>query len=136
MFFWHLFVQAFIAGASVLVILSTFGSPPYITRRLSLILLSALIVSLAMVLAEIAIPAVSEDAKLAVNSLTRGRYRRHFWGLTIGAGLIVPIILMALFLFSGGHLSVLGIVAALLALAGLFSFEDHWVKAGQIAPLS
>lgn len=136
MFFWHLLVQAFIAGASVLVILSPFGTPRNVMRWSSFILFGALIVSLAMVLAEIAIPAVSEDAKLAVNSLTTGRYCRHFWGLTIGAGLIVPIILMALFLFLGGHLSVLGIVAALLALAGLFSFEDHWVKAGQIVPLS
>ena len=52
-----------------------------------------------------------------------------------GAGVAVPIVLTAFFLFSRS-LPWFAIAAAVLALMGLYSFEDLWVKAGQSVPLS
>lgn len=136
LFLWHLLVQACIAGSSTLLILGIVsGVAQEIIRRSSLILLASLVVSLAMVLAEAALPHVSEDVKFAMHSLVRGRYCRRFWGLTIGAGLLIPIALTIFFLSSAAS-SGFAILGALLSLAGLFWFEELWVKAGQSVPLS
>ena len=110
---------------------------PGILRPSGLILLISLIVSLAMNMGEIALPHVSEDVRIATQVLINGRLSRRFWGLVIGTGLIAPIILASLGLASlvpGAW--AFAVVAAVLALAGLWWFEELWVKAGQAAPLS
>lgn len=136
LFLWHLLLQALSAGASV-VLLAAFAShaPFAILRDSGLILFSALLLSLAMVLAEIALPHATEDAALANRSLVRGRYRLQFWGLALGIGFVIPVLLTAAFLFWRPS-PWLAIVSALLALAGLYWYEDVWVKAGQVVPLS
>jgi Fe-S-cluster-containing dehydrogenase component/formate-dependent nitrite reductase membrane component NrfD len=136
MFVWHLLVQSLIAGSAFLWILGALNhAETQFVRRSALILLVSLAVSLTMVLLEIALPHVSEDARLAMRSLVRGRYALSFWTLTIAAGLILPIVLSALFLLSFVS-SAVAWIAPLAALAGVFSFEDMWVKAGQSVPLS
>ena len=136
LFLWHLLLQAITAGASVVLLAgAAAGAASDMLRDSALILFSALLLSLAMVLAEIALPHASEDAALANHSLVRGRFRGRFWGLAVGIGFAVPIVLSALFLFAGLSLW-LAIAAALLALAGLYCYEDVWVKAGQVVPLS
>jgi formate-dependent nitrite reductase membrane component NrfD len=108
---------------------------PEILRPPVLILLISLIVSLAMNMGEIALPHVSEDVRIATRVLTSGRLSRRFWGLVIIVGLIAPIILIVLVMASAVPMTV-DIAAALLALAGLWWFEELWVKAGQSVPLS
>ena len=136
MFLWHLLVQAVIAGSAVLWIVAVLGhAEMQFVRRSALILLISVAASLFMVLFEIALPHVSEDARLAMRSLVRGRYAFRFWALIIVVGLIVPIVLSALFLMSLISPAVAWI-GPLAALAALFSFEDLWVKAGQSVPLS
>jgi formate-dependent nitrite reductase membrane component NrfD len=93
------------------------------------------IISLAMILAEITLPHVSEDVALAVEALTRGELSGRFWLLAIGLGLVVPIVLTALAWSRVVRPDVIGFAAAL-ALAGVWWFEDLWVRAGQIVPLS
>ena len=136
LFLWHLLVQALAAGASV-VLLAGFASGARLEmlRDSALILFCALLLSLIMVLAEIALPHATEDAALANQSLVKGRYRVQFWGLAIGVGFVIPIVLSALFLFQGLSLW-FAMASAVLALAGLFWYEDVWVKAGQVVPLS
>jgi len=73
--------------------------------------------------------------KIAMQALTRGRFSGRFWGLVVGAGLIAPIVLTGLVLSLTVPMMV-EFVAALLALAGIWWFEELWVKAGQLAPLS
>jgi formate-dependent nitrite reductase membrane component NrfD len=110
---------------------------PGILSPTVLILLISLIVSLAMNIGETALPHVSEDVRIATRTLVSGRLSRRFWGLVIGAGLIAPIILASLVSVSTlPSASAFAIVAAVLALAGLWWFEELWVKAGQSAPLS
>jgi formate-dependent nitrite reductase membrane component NrfD len=138
LFLWHLLVQAFVAGsATILIVGVLIDAPSGILRSAVLILLISLIVSLAMNLGEIALPHVSEDVRIATQALISGSLCRRFWGLVIGTGLIAPIVLISLVLTSlVPSASAFAIVAAVLALAGLWWFEELWVKAGQSAPLS
>jgi formate-dependent nitrite reductase membrane component NrfD len=131
-------VQALVAGsATILITAILMDASPGIIRPAGLILLLSLIVSLAMNMGEIALPHVSEDVRIATRVLINGRLSRRFWGLVIGTGLIAPIILASLGLSSlVPSASAFAVVAAVLALAGLWWFEELWVKAGQAAPLS
>ena len=136
LFLWHLLIQALVAGSSTILIAGILMAvAPEILRPPVLILLISLIVSLAMNMGEIALPHVSEDVRIATRVLTSGRLSRRFWGLVIIVGLIAPIILIVLVMASAVPMTV-DIAAALLALAGLWWFEELWVKAGQSVPLS
>jgi Fe-S-cluster-containing dehydrogenase component/formate-dependent nitrite reductase membrane component NrfD len=136
LFLWHLLVQAFVAGsATILIVGILMDTPAQILGPAVVILLASLIVSLAMNIGEISLPHVSEDVKIATQALIRGQLSRRFWGLVIGIGLMAPIILASLVITSSLP-KAFGIVAATLALAGLWWFEELWVKAGQCAPLS
>jgi formate-dependent nitrite reductase membrane component NrfD len=138
LFLWHLLVQALVAGSATILITGILmDAPPGILRPAVLILLISLIVSLAMNMGEIALPHVSEDVRIATRALTKGQLSGRFWRLVVGAGLITPIILASLVLASLlPSASAFAIVAPVLALAGLWWFEELWVKAGQSAPLS
>jgi Fe-S-cluster-containing dehydrogenase component/formate-dependent nitrite reductase membrane component NrfD len=136
LFLWHLLVQAFVAGsASILIAGLLMRVASEVLRPASLILLISLIVSLAMNLGEVALPHVSEDVRIATRMLIRGRLSGRFWGLVIGLGLVAPIVLAALVVASAAPMG-LDVAAAVLALAGLWWFEELWVKAGQSVPLS
>jgi Fe-S-cluster-containing dehydrogenase component/formate-dependent nitrite reductase membrane component NrfD len=136
LFLWHLLVQALVAGSATILIAGILmDATPQILRPSVSILLISLIVSLAMNMGEIALPHVSEDVRIATRVLINGRLSRRFWGLVIGLGLVAPIILAALVVTSSLPVA-FAIVAAVLALAGLWWFEEIWVKAGQSVPLS
>ena len=136
LFFWHLLLQALSAGASVVLLAGLASREPFVTLHdAALILFSALVLTLAMILAEIALPHATEDASLAAGSMVTGRFRMQFWGAAIAIGLAVPVILTASFLFWRPS-PWLTVISALLALAGLYWYEDVWVKAGQVVPLS
>jgi hypothetical protein len=69
------------------------------------------------------------DVACAARLITRGALSGRFWGGAVAAGIAVPLVLT---LF--GTPAVL--LGAILALAGLWIYEDVWVKAGQSIPLS
>jgi hypothetical protein len=74
------------------------------------------------------------DVALAARLVTRGAYRVRFWAGVMGAGIAVPLLLLVL---AAAWDSVgVSVLAALLALAGLWVWEDVWVRAGQSVPLS
>lgn len=136
LFLWHLLLQALIAGAGVVLLAGfTRGARFEMLHDCALILFSALLLSLAMVLAEIALPHATEDAALATRSLVRGQYRFQFWALAVGIGFAIPIVLSAFYLFWRPS-PWLAIASSVVALAGLFCYENVWVKAGQVVPLS
>jgi hypothetical protein len=72
------------------------------------------------------------DVARAARLITRGHYSGRFWTMVIGIGIVVPVTLAVLWPAGGLY----GTIAALLALAGLWAYEDVWVKAGQSIPLS
>jgi formate-dependent nitrite reductase membrane component NrfD len=88
-----------------------------------------------MIMGEIALPHVSEDVRIATQLLIRGRLSARFWGLAVGVGMVAPIIFAAM-AYSFAVTRAFSIAAAVLALAGLWWFEELWVKAGQSVPLS
>ena len=69
------------------------------------------------------------DTARAARLITRGPWRRQFWLVTVIAGTVAPIVMIWL----SPSAAVLG---ALLALLGLWVYEDTWIKAGQALPLS
>src|SRR5207245_11169249 len=71
----------------------------------------------------------SLDAARAAALITRGEWKTPFWGGVIAAGTALPIVLV----WPTPYSAALG---GALALAGLWIYEDLWVKAGQSGPLS
>jgi Fe-S-cluster-containing dehydrogenase component/formate-dependent nitrite reductase membrane component NrfD len=136
LFLWHLLVQAFVAGSATILIAGILMNAPLeILGSAIRILLISIIVSGAMIIGEIALPHVSEDVRIATRVLIRGRLSGRFWGLVVGVGMVAPIVLTALALSSALPIA-FAFVAAVLSLAGLWWFEELWVKAGQAVPLS
>jgi len=138
-FFWHLIVQALLAGAAVMLLLDlVVGSNTWDEYAVILVSLITLMgspgASLILILLEVLLPHRSQHSRLAVNNMVRGRFRVQFWGLAIGLGLIAPLLLFAAAIL--GDIDPLYAVIALFVLAGAWFWDDLWVKAGQSVPLS
>ena len=153
-FFWHLLVHALVAGSAVWLLatlyyrshllaedasFSSLAASLYMLDRAFVLLRFFLILSLCMTLAELFMPHASEDARLASQNWIKGHLRNRFWGLTIGAGLVLPILLLlgaTNLNLNLAAISKMMAAAAILALAGVWWFEEGWVKAGQSVQLS
>jgi hypothetical protein len=146
----HLIVSAVVAGYAALLLASiafpghlsgvVSGTEPGLPGDLRLddvlgpMLFVALFVHGALVLIEVLSRHSVRDAALAARLLTRGAYRARFWGGVVLLGTLVPM--TALFAAVAVDSTSLTIVGALLALGGLWLWEDLWVKVGQSIPLS
>jgi formate-dependent nitrite reductase membrane component NrfD len=120
----HLLVTAVVAGAAVTLL----AHGPSAGRRG--LLLTALGVNLFLILAERYTPHANLDAALAARLITDGPWRGLFWGGVVVTGTLLPALLLL------PTSRVTAVVAALLALGGLYLWEESWVKAGQAVPLS
>jgi Fe-S-cluster-containing dehydrogenase component/formate-dependent nitrite reductase membrane component NrfD len=135
-FLWHLLIQALVAGAATMLIAGfVMNAAQEIMRPALVILLISLAASLAMIMGEIALPHIGEDVRIATQALTKGKLSTRFWGLAIAVGLVAPIVLAVVALTFAGP-GVAEFATAILALAGLWWFEELWVTAGQSVPLS
>jgi Fe-S-cluster-containing dehydrogenase component/Ni/Fe-hydrogenase subunit HybB-like protein len=149
----HLVVAAVLAGTAALIVtLAALAGParaepcgagvyeqarcldPAALDGLLSILLAALVLHLVLLALELFSRHAVRDAALAARLIKRGAYRVHFWVGVIGGGVALPVVL-ALAAAALDSSAVAGL-AALLALAGLWVWEDVWVKAGQSVPLS
>jgi formate-dependent nitrite reductase membrane component NrfD len=136
LFFWHLLVQSFIAGAaSIRLIATAIGMVGSFLPLLDKMLALALLLALLMITIEVTTPAAGEDVRYATDVMTRGALRLPFWILAVGLGTAAPIVIMMLKLSPALHDPARN-VACVLALIGLFAFEELWVIAGQAVPLS
>ena len=129
----HLLVGAVIAGAASLsvigmvgVIVSGMTAPPL--WSLTLLMLLGLLVHALILAAELGGAHPNLDAARAARLITRA-WRGRFWGVVVVIGIVVPLLLAVVGPFAA-------VAAALCALAGLWVYEDLWVKAGQSIPLS
>ncbi|HEV8675717.1 MAG TPA: 4Fe-4S dicluster domain-containing protein [Methylomirabilota bacterium] len=120
----QLLVGAVLAGAAVALLAH---GPLAGLRGL---LIAALGVNLLLVLAELYTPHTNLDAGAAARVVTQGPGRAAFWGGVVVGGTLVP----ALLLLAASPAP--AAVASLLALAGLYCWEECWVRAGQAVPLS
>jgi Fe-S-cluster-containing dehydrogenase component/formate-dependent nitrite reductase membrane component NrfD len=137
--FWHLVVKAISAGAAVLILIGSlelvtpyqFMSPQMFFWLIHILVVS-LLAGLGMVCGELFMKHGSEESIRAGGLLLSGPLARSFWLLVVGLGVVVPA---ALIFWQAGAL-IPGVVAALLALFGLWMYEHLWIKAGQAIPLS
>ncbi len=139
LFFIHLVVQACVAGAAFFVLVSVWCDfDQWRVAGLVFVAMPVLVfstsVGLVMIFFEAFRPHARPDAKRAIVNMRSGHLRFRFWGLAVGIGLALPLLLyLAAIVFQTDKLYT---AIALLALAGLWFFEDVWVRAGQSVPLS
>jgi hypothetical protein len=91
----------------------------------------SLALSGAVLFAEAFTAHAGHDARRAARLVTRGPYRARFWWGIVAAGTVAPLVLLV-----SSALPVTSAAAALLALGGLWLWEDIWIRAGQALPLS
>jgi Fe-S-cluster-containing dehydrogenase component/formate-dependent nitrite reductase membrane component NrfD len=134
----HLIVAAALAGAASLSIAAAVASPHNAEADPSATLWPLLFLSLLahgfLIGLEVFNRHAVHDATLAARLIRRGSYRARFWGGVVLGGVLVPMALMIA--GAAADSSALSALGALLALAGLWLWEDLWVKAGQSVPLS
>jgi len=82
---------------------------------------------------ELWMPHGTQDAAQAARLILRGVYSRIFWGMVIGVGHLLPVLLLVL--IPGAPMGTT-FLAGLCALVGLLVFEHIWLIAGQTVPLS
>jgi formate-dependent nitrite reductase membrane component NrfD len=98
------------------------------------VLLWGLLANLFIILVgELWMPHGTQDAARAAKLILRGPYSQHFWGVVVGLGHVLPVLLLVLV-----PAAPLGItfLASVCALIGLLIFEHLWLIAGQAMPLS
>ena len=134
----HLVVQALVAGSGVFLLLDLFFVlSPELTRFVLVGFVVGLLVDLFVTLVgEFSIPHASEVAARAAHEIREGRYRDHFWGGSIALGHVVPLVLVGLGVVFSGVQPLLGAIAALGAIAGLYFYEYAFVMAPQEVPNS
>ncbi|HET9720822.1 MAG TPA: 4Fe-4S dicluster domain-containing protein [Solirubrobacteraceae bacterium] len=131
----HTIVNSVIAGASSLGIAALAADAPDVLRRaLGWSLLIALLTSAAIVALDTFGRHPTRQAARAAQNLWRDLYARRFW-TSVVIGLALPAVLDGAFLALGADRSLLA-AAGVLALVGVWVYEDAWVRAGQSVPLS
>jgi formate-dependent nitrite reductase membrane component NrfD len=124
----HLLVAALASGAAVLLIV---GIPARADgpslRLLATILIVALVLEAALLFAEFGSAPANVDAARAARLVIRGALCVRFWGGVVIGGVALPLVLAV---------SPAILLGAVLALVGLWIYEDVWIRAGQSIPLS
>jgi formate-dependent nitrite reductase membrane component NrfD len=128
----HLLLAAVTAGcASLLLAALAVSGDPRVAEGLGLALWFSLAASAVVLFAEAFAAHANQEAARAARLIMRGPYRvRFWWGVVLG-GTVVPLVL----LLNPSFPATSG-AAALMALGGLWLWEDIWVRAGQALPLS
>ena len=137
----HLIVGAVAAGSAALLVVAPAWTLPGApagtgTPATALVptLMLALLAHAVLVLVELLTRHASRDAAAAAALLRRGALAWRLWGGALGGGVLTPLAL--LFVAAGTESAALTLAGAVAALAGLWLYEDLWVRAGQAIPLS
>lgn len=126
----HLLVAAAIGGAAALLVTQVIaGRDATGIGVLGWFVTGGLLLHAILLVAELFGSHANADVGRAARLMTRGYFARQFWGGAAFAGILLPIVLV--WVGPAG-----AVAAALLALGGLWMYEDLWVKAGQSIPLS
>jgi len=134
----HMLLHSVLAGAAVYSLIlffqNSFNNTHWnysISSSMSSILFIGLLLNLFSMLIELATPHATDDAKRTVNMITKGMYKKQFWGVVILLGNVIPLVL----LFISTQLSIL-VAASVLVLIGIYFTNKIWVEAPQRIPLS
>jgi Fe-S-cluster-containing dehydrogenase component/formate-dependent nitrite reductase membrane component NrfD len=128
----HLLVAAVTSGcASLLLAALAVSSDPRVAEGLGTALSFSLAASALVLFAETFTAHATQEAAHAARLITRGPHRARFWWGVVLCGTAVPLVLLLNPSFPATTAA-----AAVLALGGLWLWEDLWVRAGQALPLS
>ena len=128
----HLIVAAVTAGcASLLLAALAVSGDPSVAESLGVALWFSLAASAVVLFAETFTAHSTQAAARAARLIARGPYRARFWWGVVLGGTAVPVVLLL-----NPSLPWTSGAAAVLALGGLWLWEDIWVRAGQALPLS
>jgi Fe-S-cluster-containing dehydrogenase component/formate-dependent nitrite reductase membrane component NrfD len=146
LFLWHLLIQAIVAGAATMILLSVVDGYVHIAgaihggldimRMSNLLLLVGVTLSLLMIVAELTLTPVSADMHYAAQVILRGSLRNIFWFGVVGLGAVGPAAILLYMIAARAIFLPLEVLAAVLSLGGLLIFEKVWIDAGQAPPLS
>lgn len=126
----HMLVHSLMAGAAAFAIVATFTeSGAGWQSLLTTVMAAGIGVNLFTMLVELTMTHPTEEARLTVKMITKGRYRNMFWLGAIVVGNILPLVLLA----AGSSLLP---VAGILVLLGIYFTEHIWVEAPQRIQLS
>ncbi len=139
LFLWMLAAQALVAGAAAMILIAAafplvgIEDPlsPVLKHTLLMLLSAGIVLNGLMVVGQVALPSYNAEAGRAIAAMTHGQLGLTFWLGVVIAGCLLPLILLGLMPQTANLL-----LAALLALTGLFFFDEVWIKAGQAPPLS
>jgi formate-dependent nitrite reductase membrane component NrfD len=123
-----------IAGSAHLGAIATDGLA--VIRTLDRLLAAAVVVSTLMTLGEVFMRPYSADAQRAIEVMTHGKLKSGFWYGVILVGAAIPLVLLWFVLETGAPDIAFDVLAALLALLGLYVFDETWIMAGQAPALS
>lgn len=130
-----LLAQAVVAGAGAYIIVDLAVDVPA-TRTIHVVFLVALGGLALLVAAELLRSPGSRPAELATLELTRGTYATRFWIGAVAAGLVAPAAITSAVVATEPASPWPAAVAGVLAVAGLYAYEDAFLRAGQSVPLS
>lgn len=125
----HMLNHAFMAGAAIILFLAPEGS---LSSQANFVLWISLLINLAILTIELAIPHPTQDSKKAVELIAKKVFAKRFWIGVVLLGNILPLLLCFIDLPAlwGG-----GLIAALV-LFGIYQTEAIWVEAPQHISLS
>jgi len=130
----HLFVQAFVAGAAVVLpLLPWLDTAPVATDLVRWGLASSLLLHAAATLQESRRPPAGREGEYAraIALVLHGPFAwRHRW-IGLGLGVVLPVLLLVAFAQPAPQA-----LASIAALVGLFVEKDILVRAGQALPIS
>ena len=128
-----LLAQAAVAGGAVYSVADLVMDVPEPTA-VRWVMLGGLLVCGLLIAAEVASRGTAH-VEAAVAAMTRGRFARRFWAGGVVLGLVLPGVGTAVALAAGTG-AALPAAAGLAAVAGMWFYEDSFVRAGQSVPLS
>jgi len=136
-FLWHLLAQAVLTGGGVLLLsAAAVSAGEHLVGLLSTVLTGALIINTLLLVGELLSRPATQEMAAAEALISRGRYAPAFWGVVVGAGTVVPLVLLLATQAWMGGSPLVAAVAAVLVLLALIIHEVVFVKAGQAIPLS
>lgn len=127
----HMFIHSMMAGAAAMMVFSLFTNVDASWMSLaSYVLVGSLIVNVLVMIVELNITHPTEDAKLVVKMILKGRYSNMFWVGVLSLTNLLPIVLLLL------GIEALLVPAAILSIIGIYLTEKIWVEAPQRIALS
>ncbi len=130
----HLLVQAVQGGSGALLALSALtGGPSRVTRALATTFVASSAANLATLAADYGRPHSTRQAETGARMITKGRYRRLFWGGAVGLGAAAAALAVPA---TRGRMLRSAALGGLLGQVALLAYESAFVRAGQDVPLS